>query len=107
MESDIKIGVAFRNHFHLLFGIKRGFRYLTDRSSLFIHKPQVVLSALEAFSSLEEIKRVTFNLGAVKAPDPNRFPLSFIQKHWDVIRHDMMCICLDFFTGKLNLERIS
>lgn len=57
--------------------------------------------------SKEEIKKVTFDLGADKAPGLDGFLLSFFQKYWTIVEHDIISLYESFYDGSVNLERIN
>lgn len=87
-----------------IFNTSRTSRFLLDQQHLFSYKERVVLSNLDMPFSLEEIKHIVFDLGADKAPSLDGFPIFFFQKHLDIVKYSLSCLCNDFFKGRVNLE---
>jgi len=50
-----------------------------------------------------EVKNVVFQMEHNKAPDPDGFPDEFYQVFWEVIKHDLMALFMDFHKADLNL----
>lgn len=57
--------------------------------------------------SMEEIKRVVFELKQHKAPGPDGIPGEFYKKFWDLIKNDLFELLSDFQKGLLNVERLN
>lgn len=74
---------------------------------MFSFKESLNLASLETLFSLDEIKQVVFDLGADNALGPDRFPIFFFQKHWSLVKDDLVNLCTDFFEGRGNLERLN
>ncbi len=51
---------------------------------------------------MEEVKKVTFQLGSDKALGPDGFNMRFYQKFWETIKEDLMCIFQELYDGNLN-----
>jgi len=61
--------------------------------------------SLTAEVTREEVQRATFQLGATKAPGPDRLSSQFYQTHWDILQYDIFSSIKEFFTsGVLNPE---
>ena len=80
-ERNQELGKIFTDHFQLLLGSPRPYRFLLDWQNLFVYNERLDLSSLEWPFTLEEIKQAVFELGADKAPGPDGFPMFFFQKH--------------------------
>lgn len=78
-----------------------------DLRRLFAFKPPVDLSHLESSFTIDELKLAVFELGRDKAPGLDGFPLLFFREFWDLTKDDLWKLCVDFFDGKVNLERIN
>lgn len=57
--------------------------------------------------SLEEVKKVVFDLKQNKAPGPDGFPGDFYRKFWDLIKTDFLELLNDFHKGVLDIERLN
>jgi hypothetical protein len=60
---------------------------------------------LEAAFTHEEIKNAVFGSYAEGAPGPDGFPFLFYQKYWDLIKHDIFNMFIDWQVGDLDLFR--
>lgn len=47
--------------------------------------------------TVQEISNVLFQMGPLKAPGPDGFPERFFQKHWDILRDDVVSVVQHFF----------
>jgi len=47
---------------------------------------------LIAMATIEEVKQATFQLGATKAPGSDGLNGFFYQKHWDIIKDDLVLL---------------
>lgn len=65
------------------------------------------LSYSDRVFTLEEIKRVIFNLGGDKAPGRDGFLMKFFKKSWETVKGALLKLCEDFNAGSVNLERIN
>lgn len=74
---------------------------------LLARKEQVELSMLYQPFTLDEIKRVVFDLGGDKAPGPDGFPIHFFKTFWDSVKVDLWKLCGDFYFRRANLEKIN
>ncbi|XP_062013994.1 uncharacterized protein LOC133730411 [Rosa rugosa] len=54
-------------------------------------------ASLMATISLEEVKAAVFELGALKAPDPDGFSGSFYQTYWNIIKEDNILVAQELF----------
>lgn len=45
-----------------------------------------------------EIPDALFQIGPLKAPGPDSFPARFFQRHWDILRYDVICSVKKFFS---------
>lgn len=70
-------------------------------------KPHVDLSFLEVLFILDEIKKVTFDIEAKKAPKPDAFLIFFLQKYWSIIQNELVKLCHDFYWATTNIERLN
>ncbi|XP_039136364.1 uncharacterized protein LOC120273726 [Dioscorea cayenensis subsp. rotundata] len=102
-----EIGRVFEQKFRALFGLRKTFRFKVDLHNLLMNKAPVDLSFLERPFSLEEVKRVVFDLGSDKAPGPDGFPIFFFKTFWEIVKGEIWKLCDDFFAGKANLECIN
>lgn len=51
----------------------------------------------------EEVSFAVFDLGGDKAPRPNRFPIAFFQRFWDITKVDILDFMQEFHQrGKLT-----
>ena len=51
----------------------------------------------------EEIRVVLFGLGVKKSPGPDRFPIIFFQKFWDLIKRDILSLFGQLYNGVMDL----
>lgn len=62
---------------------------------------QVVTSEMNeqlvSMVTIEEVRRATFQLGTTKAPGPDGLNGLFNQKHWEIIKADLLLLVLHFF----------
>jgi hypothetical protein len=47
----------------------------------------------------EEISNALFRIGPLKAPGPDGFPARFFQRHWEVMKHDIIRVVQEFFAS--------
>lgn len=52
---------------------------------------------LVSLVTLEEVRRATFQLGTTKAPGPDGLNGLFYQKHWNILKSDLLLLVQDFF----------
>jgi hypothetical protein len=64
-------------------------------------------SFLTAPFSINEIKKVIFEMKHNSAPGPDGFPAVFFQNFWDLIQMDILNLFKDFYVGNLNIERLN
>jgi hypothetical protein len=64
-------------------------------------------SFLTAPFSINEIKKVIFEMKHNSAPGPDGFPAEFFQNFWDLIQVDILNLFKDFYVGNLNIERLN
>ena len=64
-------------------------------------------SLLTAPFSEEEIKDAVFNSYAEGAPGPDGLSFLFYQKFWGVVKHDLVKLFDDFYSGNLDLHRLN
>jgi hypothetical protein len=64
-------------------------------------------SCLTAPFSVEEIKKVIFEMKHNSAPGPDGFPAEFFQTFWDTIQLDIVQLFNDFYKGSLKIERLN
>ena len=57
--------------------------------------------------TLEEIKKVVFEMKTNKAPGPDGLPIEFYQKYWHIIGVDILEPFGEFYEGKLDLARFN
>lgn len=57
--------------------------------------------------SLEEVKKVVFELRKNRALGPDGFPGEFYMKFWDIIKNDLLELINDFHKGLLSVERLN
>ena len=62
---------------------------VTDRMNYELQKPYTV----------EEVKRPLFQMAPSKAPGVDGFTTGFFQRHWNLLKHDIVPAVLDFLTG--------
>lgn len=65
------------------------------------------LTSLDRHFTLEEIKRVVFDLGGDKVLGPDGFLMQFFKISWEMINGDLLKLYEDFYAGRANLERIN
>jgi hypothetical protein len=56
---------------------------------------------LTALFSEEELKEAIFAMEHNKAPGSDGFPIEFYQKFWEVIKHDLLNLFNEFYSGGL------
>jgi hypothetical protein len=64
-------------------------------------------SFLTAPFSINEIKKVIFEMKHNSAPGPDGFPTEFFQIFWDLIQMDILNLFKDFYVGNLKIERLN
>jgi hypothetical protein len=64
-------------------------------------------SFLTAPFSINEIKKVIFEMKHNSAPGPDGFPAEFFQNFWDLIQMDILNLFKDFYDGNLKIERLN
>jgi hypothetical protein len=64
-------------------------------------------SFLTAPFSINEIKKVIFEMKHNSAPGPDGFPAEFFQNFWDLIQMDIFHLFKDFYDGNLKIERLN
>jgi hypothetical protein len=64
-------------------------------------------SFLTAPFSIDEIKKVIFEMKHNSAPGPDGFPAEFFQNFWDTIQMDIVHLFNDFYVGNLKIERLN
>lgn len=47
----------------------------------------------------DEIKKIIWDCGGYKAPDPNGFNFSFVKHLWDLMKENIMDLMIDFVTS--------
>jgi hypothetical protein len=57
--------------------------------------------------SIDEIKKVIFEMKHNSAPSPDGFPAKFFQNFWDTIQLDILHLFNDFYVGNLKIERLN
>lgn len=75
---------------------------ITEKSYLFLSEEAKDVLNLPFFR--DEIKRAAFDLGKLKAPDPDGFQAGFYQKFWDLIENETLDAIFDFFNLHSFLE---
>jgi hypothetical protein len=62
---------------------------------------------LTALFTVEEIKKVVFDLKHNSAPGPDGLPAEFFQEFWELIKLDLWNLFKDFSSGSLDIERLN
>jgi hypothetical protein len=57
--------------------------------------------------SVDEIKKVIYEMKHNSAPGPDGFPAEFFQKFWETIHLDIVHLFNDFYNGNLKIERLN
>nr|AAM08546.1 Putative retroelement [Oryza sativa Japonica Group]AAP53436.1 retrotransposon protein, putative, unclassified [Oryza sativa Japonica Group] len=57
--------------------------------------------------SLEEVKKVVFEMRQNRAPGPDGFPAEFYVKFWGIIKFELLDLINDFHNGFLEVERLN
>lgn len=57
--------------------------------------------------SLEEVKKVVFEMRQNRAPGPDGFPAEFYVKFWGIIKFELLDLINDFHNGFLKVERLN
>ncbi|VFQ90070.1 unnamed protein product [Cuscuta campestris] len=64
--------------------------------------PASAYSSLLATVTMEEVRRVVYEIGSDKAPGPDGYTAAFFKTQWDIVGQDVYGAVLEFFnTGKL------
>lgn len=61
---------------------------------------------IEPFT-LEEVRKVVFDIKQNRAPGPDGFPGEFYMHFWDLIKNDLVDMINDFHKGCLEIERLN
>jgi hypothetical protein len=64
-------------------------------------------SFLTAPFTINDIKKVVFEMKHNSAPGPDGFPVEFFQNFWDLIQMDVWNLFKDFYVGNLDIERLN
>ncbi|XP_050379862.1 uncharacterized protein LOC126797246 [Argentina anserina] len=64
---------------------------------------RVMNNNLLALVTMEEIKCVVDQLGALKAPGPNVFPILFYQKYWNIVDKVVFKSSKEFLNGRVEI----
>jgi hypothetical protein len=62
---------------------------------------------LTAPFTINEIKKVVFEMKHNSAPCPDGFPVEFFQNFWELIQMDVWNLFKDFYDGNLDIERLN
>ena len=54
---------------------------------------------LDGIFTPEDVHKALFQMVPSKAPGVDGFTAGFFQKHWDLLRHDVTTVVLDFLNG--------
>ncbi|GJW21390.1 hypothetical protein Tco_0032012 [Tanacetum coccineum] len=96
------IKVAFLNFYKDKFSCHDSlvsFTFMLPSNKLSIHDRD----SLEVMVSLDEIKTAVWDCGSQKAPDPDGYSFMFIEKFWELLKHDIHTFVVNFFsTGKFS-----
>jgi hypothetical protein len=57
--------------------------------------------------SEKEISDALFHIGPLKAPGPDGFPARFLQRNWDLLRHDVVVAVQRFFAEGIMPEEVN
>lgn len=57
--------------------------------------------------TVEEVKKVVFELKQNKAPGPDGFLGEFYKRFWHIVKNDLMDLVNDFHNGYLDVERLN
>jgi hypothetical protein len=55
----------------------------------------------------KEVKEAIFEMKHNKAPKPDRFPVEFYQRFWEIIKDDLMALLKEFHDGTLPLFHLN
>lgn len=69
--------------------------------------PGETVNKLTAEFSMEEIKKVVFEMAHNKSPGPNGFNAEFYHVFWDLIKADLKRMFDDFHSGRLDISRLN
>jgi hypothetical protein len=53
--------------------------------------------ALTRHFSLEELKKAIFSMETNTAPGPDHMPVEFYQKSWEILKHDLLDMLIEFW----------
>jgi hypothetical protein len=63
--------------------------------------------ALTRHFSLEELKKAIFSMETNTAPRPDHMPVEFYQKSWEILKHDLLDMLIEFWQQELDLGRLN
>lgn len=78
---------------------------ITSKSYLLLSNESKDFLSIE-FSN-EEIKRVVFQMGKLKAPGPDGFQAGFFQEYWDIVGEDVIEAVKNFFSNNSSISSLN
>lgn len=104
MDDIEGIGGAFTSFYQNLYGTARTYRHQINWNVLLGDKVNHNLSNLDAPFTHDEIKVMVFGLSADNVPGPDRPPMFFFQKFWEIVKTNIFVLCEDFLFGESQLR---
>jgi len=69
--------------------------------------PHSVNEVLGSDVSLEEVRRALFAMGAQKAPGPDGMPALFFQKHWGMLKNEILSSVQALMNGDEGFDGVN
>ncbi|XP_050386353.1 uncharacterized protein LOC126802719 [Argentina anserina] len=107
LSGENKIRVEFERQFELLFTTSSNREWGDALVGVMPSVTESLNAELIAPVTIEEVKEVTFQLGALKAPGPDGFPGLFYHKYWSIVKDVVATATVDFLAGKVCLKELN
>ena len=102
MEDRERITSHIIDYFQNIYSNNRRVKPSVDNLQFSTISREAAIWLEEEFQE-EEVRTAVFNLASDKALGPDGFPISFFQKHWDLLKAEIMAFMIEFYMrGRLS-----